>query len=111
MTTTTATTTSTTSPATQTVALAIGGMTCASCAARIGKRLNKIDGVEAGVNYATEQATITFTDDTSVDELIGEIEAIGYTAELPPRGRHDAGQRPARRRDRGHRQHVRCAPG
>ena len=47
---------------THTVALDIGGMTCASCAARIGKRLNKLDGVEAGVNYATEQATITFTD-------------------------------------------------
>ena len=77
------TTTATTTPAAHTVALVIGGMTCASCAARIGKRLNKIDGVEAGVNYATEQATITFTDNTSVDELIGEIEAIGYTAELP----------------------------
>ena len=64
------TNTSTTTPATQTVALTIGGMTCASCAARIGKRLNKINGVEAGVNYATEQATITFTEDTSVDELI-----------------------------------------
>jgi len=76
-------TSTTTTPATRTVALAIGGMTCASCAARIGKRLNKIDGVEAGVNYATEQATITFTDNTSLDELIGEIEAIGYTAELP----------------------------
>jgi Cu+-exporting ATPase len=84
-TTTTATTSATTSaPATHTISLSIGGMTCASCAARIGKRLNKIDGVEAGVNYATEQATITFTDDTSVDELIGEIESIGYTAELPP---------------------------
>ncbi|MCU1359857.1 MAG: carbonate dehydratase [Ilumatobacteraceae bacterium] len=77
------TTTATTTPATHTVALVIGGMTCASCAARIGKRLNKIDGVEAGVNYATEQATITFSDTTSVDELIGEIEAIGYTAQLP----------------------------
>jgi P-type Cu+ transporter len=80
---TTTTTTTTTTPDTHTVALVIGGMTCASCAARIGKRLNKLDGVEAGVNYATEQATITFTDSTSVDELIGEIEAIGYTAELP----------------------------
>jgi P-type Cu+ transporter len=84
MTTTTTTTTATTTPATNTIALVIGGMTCASCAARIGKRLNKIDGVEVGVNYATEQATITFTDDTSVDQLIGEIEAIGYTAALPP---------------------------
>jgi len=79
----TMTTTSTITPATQTVALAIGGMTCASCAARIGKRLNKIDGVEAGVNYATEQATITFADNTTVDDLIGQIEAIGYTANVP----------------------------
>ncbi|MCU1397162.1 MAG: carbonate dehydratase [Acidimicrobiales bacterium] len=71
-------------PATQTVALVIGGMTCASCAARIGKRLNKIDGVEAGVNYATEHATITFTENTTVDELIDEIKATGYTAALPP---------------------------
>jgi Cu+-exporting ATPase len=81
--TTTSTTTATTQTGTQTIALAIGGMTCASCAARIGKRLNKIDGVEAGVNYATEQATITFTDNTSVDDLIGQIEAIGYTAKVP----------------------------
>jgi Cu+-exporting ATPase len=81
--TTTSTTTATTQTGTQTVALAIGGMTCASCAARIGKRLNKIDGVEAGVNYATEQATITFTENTSVDDLIGQIEAIGYTAKVP----------------------------
>ena len=95
MTTTTTTTTTTTSPATNTIALAIGGMTCASCAARIGKRLNKIDGVEAGVNYATEQATITFTDDTSVDQLIGEIEAIGYTAALPTADNAAEGSRPA----------------
>ena len=92
---TTTTTTTTTSPATNTVSLAIGGMTCASCAARIGKRLNKIDGVEAGVNYATEQATITFTDDTSVDQLIGEIEATGYTAALPTADNAAEGSRPA----------------
>ena len=67
----------------QTVALEIGGMTCASCAARIGKRLNKIEGVEANVNYATERATITFPDTISTDELIGQIEAVGYTAALP----------------------------
>ena len=67
----------------QTVALEIGGMTCASCAARIGKRLNKIEGVEANVNYATERATITFPDTISTDELIGQIEAVGYTAVLP----------------------------
>ena len=67
----------------QTVALEIGGMTCASCAARIGKRLNKIEGVEANVNYATERATITFPDSISAEELIGQIEAVGYTAALP----------------------------
>ena len=49
----------TTNPTSTTVALDIGGMTCASCAARITKRLNKLDGVEASVNYATEQATVT----------------------------------------------------
>ena len=67
----------------QTVALEIGGMTCASCAARIGKRLNKIEGVDANVNYATERATITFPDTISPEELITQIEAVGYTAALP----------------------------
>ena len=66
-----------------TVALDIGGMTCASCAARITKRLNKLDGVDATVNYATERATVTLPDGLSVDEVVAEIEAIGYTADLP----------------------------
>ena len=75
--------TATTSPTTRTVALDIGGMTCASCAARITKRLNKLDGVEASVNYATEQATVTISNDTSVDDLVAQVEAIGYTATVP----------------------------
>ena len=62
-------------------------MTCASCAARIGKRLNKLEGVEANVNYATEQAAITYAGDVSTDELIAQIEAIGYTAKLPEAAR------------------------
>ncbi len=66
------------------VVLKISGMTCASCAARIGKHLNKLDGVLATVNYATENASITFSDATSVAELVEQIEAIGYSAE-PPR--------------------------
>ena len=66
-----------------TVDLAIGGMTCASCAARISKRLNKLEGVEASVNYATEQATVTVPDGITTDELIAQVEAIGYTASLP----------------------------
>jgi P-type Cu+ transporter len=73
----------TTTPTTTTVALDIGGMTCASCAARITKRLNKLDGVEASVNYATEQATVTVPDGITVDDVVAQVEAIGYTATIP----------------------------
>ena len=66
-----------------TVDLVIGGMTCASCAARIEKRLNKLDGVTASVNYATEQARVAVVDDVSTDELIAQVEAAGYHARLP----------------------------
>ena len=66
-----------------TVDLAIGGMTCASCAARIAKRLNKLDGVEASVNYATEHATVVAGAGITPERLIAEVEAIGYTATLP----------------------------
>ena len=65
---------------TQIVELAVGGMTCASCAARITKRLNKIVGVDANINYATERATIAVHSDTTPAELIAAIESIGYTA-------------------------------
>ena len=65
------------------VELAIGGMTCASCAARIEKKLNRMDGVEATVNYATEKAKVTFGDDVAVEDLIATVEATGYTAALP----------------------------
>jgi Cu+-exporting ATPase len=68
----------TTTPAT--VELRLGGMTCASCAARIEKRLNRLDGVEAQVNYATETATVVADVDTA--DLIAAVEAIGYTASL-----------------------------
>ncbi|RAJ44286.1 Cu+-exporting ATPase [Kitasatospora sp. SolWspMP-SS2h] len=66
------------------VELSIGGMTCASCAARIEKRLNRIDGVRASVNYATEKARVDFGPGTSVADLIATVERTGYTAELPP---------------------------
>ncbi|MFC8723293.1 heavy metal translocating P-type ATPase, partial [Kitasatospora sp. NPDC057198] len=66
------------------VELSIGGMTCASCAARIEKKLNRIDGVEASVNYATEKARVEFGPGTSVADLIATVERTGYTAELPP---------------------------
>ena len=78
----------TTRPAT-TVALDIGGMTCASCAARITKRLNKLDGVDASVNYATEQATVTLPDGLTVDDVVAQVEAIGYTATVPTAAQPD----------------------
>ncbi|MFB9558437.1 cation transporter, partial [Streptomyces roseoviridis] len=65
------------------VELAIGGMTCASCAARIEKKLNRMDGVEATVNYATEKAKVTFSADIPVADLIATVEATGYTAAEP----------------------------
>ncbi|MET9025971.1 heavy metal translocating P-type ATPase [Nocardia sp. NPDC004168] len=65
------------------VELVIGGMTCASCAARIEKKLNKLDGVTATVNYATEKARVDVTGDVSPDDLIATVEQAGYTAALP----------------------------
>src|SRR5688572_16424486 len=65
------------------VDLVIGGMTCASCAARIERRLNKLDGVTATVNYATEQAKVSFVPPIGTDELIAAVEAAGYSARLP----------------------------
>ncbi|MFF7655622.1 heavy metal translocating P-type ATPase [Streptomyces sp. NPDC007983] len=73
----------TTTPGAEEVELAIGGMTCASCAARIEKKLNRMDGVEATVNYATEKAKVTFREDIAVAELIATVEATGYTAREP----------------------------
>jgi Cu+-exporting ATPase len=72
-----------TTPTADRVELAVGGMTCASCANRIEKRLNKIDGVTATVNYATEKASVSFGDGVTVDDLIAQVEKAGYTAGLP----------------------------
>ncbi|MFF8780529.1 heavy metal translocating P-type ATPase [Streptomyces sp. NPDC015140] len=65
------------------VELAIGGMTCASCAARIEKKLNRMDGVSATVNYATEKAKVSYGGEVSVPDLIATVEATGYTAHEP----------------------------
>ena len=65
------------------VELPITGMTCASCANRIERRLNKLDGVSASVNYATEKAKISFPDDVEPADLIATVEATGYTATSP----------------------------
>ncbi|MFI6012160.1 heavy metal translocating P-type ATPase [Streptomyces sp. NPDC051243] len=66
------------------VELSIGGMTCASCAARIEKKLNRMDGVTATVNFATEKAKVSYTDGIEVADLIATVEKTGYTAEEPP---------------------------
>ena len=63
--------------------LVIGGMTCASCAARVEKKLNKLDGVSATVNLATETARVSFPDAVTVADLIAVVERTGYTAKLP----------------------------
>jgi Cu+-exporting ATPase len=65
------------------VELAIGGMTCSSCSARIEKKLNRMPGVEATVNFATEKAKVTFAETVTVDDLVATVEATGYTAALP----------------------------
>lgn len=65
------------------VELEIGGMTCASCANRIEKTLNKLDGVTAVVNYATEKAKVSLPDGFDPSTLIAQVEDIGYSAVLP----------------------------
>jgi P-type Cu+ transporter len=65
------------------VELVIGGMTCSSCAARIEKKLNKLDGVSATVNYATEKAKVTYAGTVTAEDLVATVEATGYTAALP----------------------------
>jgi Cu+-exporting ATPase len=83
------------------VQLELEGMTCASCAARIEKRLNKLDGVEATVNFATEQARVDFDPRTiAVDDLIGAVEAAGYGASLAHAREHEHEQEMAQLRSR-----------
>ena len=68
-----------------TIDLAIGGMTCASCVARVEKKLNKVPGAEALVNLATETARVTLTDDVDVATLVAAVESAGYTARVTRR--------------------------
>ncbi|MFR9675506.1 heavy metal translocating P-type ATPase [Streptomyces sp. TR02-1] len=81
------------------VELAIGGMTCASCAARIEKKLNRMDGVEATVNYATETARVRHGSAVAVDDLIAVVEGAGYTAALPEPPGEDGEQAASRETD------------
>ena len=81
---------------TEHVELPITGMTCASCANRIERRLNKLDGVTASVNYATEKATIDFDPAAVVtDDLVGAVEAAGYHATIPAEESQGADEAPA----------------
>lgn len=67
---------------TREVTLKIGGMTCASCVARVEKKLNRLDGVEAEVNLALETAHVTLSQSVAVADLISTVEKAGYTAQL-----------------------------
>ncbi len=79
-------------PQAEQIELLIGGMTCASCAMRVEKRLNKVEGVSASVNYATEKATLTTTVPIDPAELIEVVEKSGYRASLPqPPAQEDDG--------------------
>ena len=74
--------TQTTDPITHEVDLAITGMTCASCSARIEKKLGKLEGVDAVVNLATEKATVRYAGDVTVEDLLATVRATGYGAEV-----------------------------
>ena len=73
-----------------TIDLEIGGMTCASCANRVERKLARLPGVEASVNYATEKARVSTTADTDVSELIAAVESAGYTAAVAMAVRRDS---------------------
>ena len=72
------------------VELDITGMTCASCANRIERKLNKLEGVSASVNYATEKARVSFAEPVTTDELLATVSAAGYAAALPAPAAPDA---------------------
>jgi Cu+-exporting ATPase len=73
------------------IELTLGGMTCASCANRIERKLNKLDGVTATVNYATETAQVAYGVGVTTDDLVAAVEAAGYTATLPAPPRPEGG--------------------
>jgi P-type Cu+ transporter len=81
--------------------LEIGGMTCASCAARIEKKLNKLDGVAATVNFATETARVSFPASVSTADLISVVEQAGYTASQPAARQGEPGGEAAETGDAG----------
>ncbi|MET0933083.1 MAG: cation-translocating P-type ATPase [Mycetocola sp.] len=82
-----------------TATLEISGMTCASCVARVEKRLGRLDGVVAEVNLATEKASVRYPDAVSIDDLVAAVESAGYVAALAPEKRVEASEPPARESD------------
>ncbi|MCX5349408.1 heavy metal translocating P-type ATPase [Streptomyces mirabilis] len=92
---TTATTPITAPAAPSEVELTIGGMTCASCASRVEKKLNRMDGVTATVNFATEKAKVSYPVGVQVADLIATVVKTGYTAEEPPPPRLETPERAA----------------
>ncbi|HET8529314.1 MAG TPA: heavy metal translocating P-type ATPase [Gaiellaceae bacterium] len=81
--------------AAETVRLELDGMTCAACAARIEKKLNRLDGVEATVNFATETATVRCDEEVPVDALLGVVESAGYRAHVATDAPHEHGGDPS----------------
>ena len=71
-------------PSVSEVELSIGGMTCAACAARVEKKLGRIDGVAASVNFATGKAVVTAPSSVAAAQLIDAVEQAGYSAEVVP---------------------------
>ncbi|RCG29996.1 Cu(2+)-exporting ATPase [Sphaerisporangium album] len=85
-------------PAGGEIELAIGGMTCASCASRVERKLNRLDGVRATVNFATEKAKVVYDGGVTPGELVAAVENAGYTAELPSAAPEADDLAPPRRR-------------
>src|SRR5436190_10858662 len=85
----TVTTATATTEKDRTLRLDLEGMTCASCAARIEKNLNRVEGVHATVNCATEQATVSCPEEVPLETLVATVEAAGYHAR-PAREAHEA---------------------
>ena len=92
------------------VELAIGGMTCASCAARVEKKLSKLNGVSATVNFATGTARVSFPAGLPATNLVSVVEQTGYTAALPAPPQGGAGCRRGRG-GRARRDRPRCGSG
>ena len=96
---------------TEQLELNVKGMTCASCANRVERKLNDLDGVEATVNFATERAAVSFDAGTvETGELLGAVEAAGYSAALPAVRRRRAPAAPSPAKTRRTPSFATCGP-